>query len=134
MHKDTTYAYLAGLADGDGCFKAQPGGSNGRGRSLHLEIGSRYEPSIDWLIYNFGGNKTITTTAQGRPFYRWKGGPNWLREHLPYFVQYLIEKKTQAEVVLQLLELKAQSSTHARFEPELQDELLAKLVQLKKDK
>src|SRR5690606_33190928 len=99
------WAWLAGMIDGDGCIRTQ----SRDGATLFVRIGTRREETAEHLKATYGGSVYRGKSRMGRPFWTWDAGSKWLSENLEQLIPYLVEKKAQAIVALELLTLRRQS-------------------------
>ena len=111
QHSVAQLAYLAGLVDGEGCFyvgKVKQG-RYGNGWQFHtcLTICSCDEIIIVWLENTFGGvrESRYRWTSQKtnyRPVFNWRAQGPMLDYLCPLIYPYLIIKRKQCEVMLQI--------------------------------
>lgn len=69
---ETDLAYLAGLVDGEGSVGYFSERKNVKVFTIEIKMTS--EAVIDWLVENYGGNKTYrqTTNKKWKDQWRWK--------------------------------------------------------------
>lgn len=121
---ETKYAYLAGLIDGEGTIGAW---RNPRGYYPPMIcIEMTHEPTILWLQENFGGNvqQNDKKNSKHKTSWKWQIHATAIREHLPLTLPYMITKKAQAEIVIELLSLRKRGNAHTTSG---QEELVAQL-------
>lgn len=104
-------AYLAGIADGEGCFyfgKVKQG-RYGNGTQWHckLAVTSTDQCLTDWLNELFGGTQEIryrytSKRTYERPIYRWDASGLLLDYICPKILPYLIIKKKQCETMIEI--------------------------------
>ena len=115
------YAYMAGLIDGEGCISSLIQVSNKDGFStarVRLRIGQKDGRIIDWLFGNFGGRIGIHRDMRrdSNSSYMWESPEasrlyGILKRCLPFFVF----KKRQAELAMQVIEIKATRKGSQRY-------------------
>jgi hypothetical protein len=93
-----TAAYLGGIIDGEGCFTV----STPPGLIPKLSIAQQNRPFLEWLQIIVGGGY-ITKHND-----RIEICNKQLREFLPAVLPYIRIKRSQAELLMELCELKAQ--------------------------
>lgn len=99
--KETDWAYLAGIIDGEGCIQSE--GFNGRHKGMpRLTVCQKDVRLMDYLESTFGGRVVlIKQHGTGEPIYRWYASTRerliWVLENCK---QYLVIKRDQAEVAL----------------------------------
>lgn len=104
-------AYLAGIVDGEGCFyfgKVKQG-RYGNGTQWHckLAVTSTDRCLTDWLNNLFGGTKEqryryTSKKTYYRPVYRWDATGLMLNYICPKILPYLIIKKKQCELFIEI--------------------------------
>jgi hypothetical protein len=100
--KATERAYLAGLIDGEGCFYTTlPTSWN---TPASLRIGMRDKDTISWVHDRCGGFMYEYTNEVGSTMYRCEIGAGATKEVIRMVYKYLVTKKHQAEVMLQLID------------------------------
>ena len=101
---ETTYAYLAGLIDGEGTISIY---LNHRGYYItQTSITQVNEPLIRWLQETFGGNvHNVKNNNPNKHQERWKWQitSTLMREHLPRTLPYLRLKRRHAEIAIEFL-------------------------------
>lgn len=124
MIPETTLAYLAGIVDGEGHVSITR--EDGRYKPK-VYVGMTSKDIILLLHRLFRGNVYETSTCTGKPLYRWHLTKSAdLQVFLTSILPYMIEKKRQAEVVLELVERIAKIPPH---HPKLSEqELTARFV------
>lgn len=108
---DLSYAYAAGLIDGEGCFSFVT--DRDQRKCPRLYVSMMHEQTIRWMQNTFGGALNTEVNKLSRTMWRWSVGSRILRVHLPYLASHLITKHEQATLILELLELRSRYS--ARF-------------------
>jgi len=99
--KNSDWAYMAGIIDGEGCIQTE--GFNGQHRGKPVLYVSQKDPRLmDYLYETFGGKvKLYMQSHTGNPIYRWLSCSS---EHLTFILEnvkeYLVIKKDHAEVAL----------------------------------
>ena len=117
--RDTDWAYLAGIVDGEGCITYR---RNGKGRYYtRVTISQKRTQLLDWIVERFGGAYSKTTWTCGSRHSEWI-----LTEILPY----LVVKKDQAEVALELCRRGVKGN---RMPLNRQKQLADQLKELKRD-
>lgn len=103
------WAYLAGVIDGEGWVGAQLGTSTPQPM---IQVDNTYEGLIDYLVAQFGGNKTSYETTQRKANPTWKQPYRWsmtskdeLIPLLQRVLPYLVVKKAQVELLIELCEI-----------------------------
>ena len=105
------FAYLAGIIDGEGCFYfgQVKQGRYGNGTQWHCKIAvtSTDKRLTDWLNDLFGGTKEqryryTSKKAYVRPIYRWDASGAMLDYICPLILPYLVIKKEQCEVMMEI--------------------------------
>lgn len=117
----TDWAYLAGFMDGEGSFSIvrceRSGNRSGFRYSPHSDVANTHRKVMDNLYMKFGGNIKISKRNQKninhKDLYRLYFSPNKLREIIPNLLPYLIVKRRQAEICLQLLKINEQPSNYS---------------------
>ena len=108
----SSYAYLAGIVDGEGWITLRKDGRNGSGRIVGvLGIGNTSKELIDWIHTNFGGRVQSDTGS----YYDYKGekmpckeryrviwGGKESAELLPHLLPFLLVKYNKARCFLDL--------------------------------
>jgi hypothetical protein len=104
-------AYLAGIIDGEGSiyignFSSNPKTGNPYYQT-NMEVTNTEEALINWLINNFGGRNYTYTEKQTpknsrRTVYRWIISGDDLTELCHLLLPYLIIKKRQCEIMIQM--------------------------------
>jgi hypothetical protein len=112
--KKTTFAYIAGIMDGEGHFTIartkRPGSKEGS-TSLHytamLGVTNTYLPLIKHLIKALGGTYYISRdNGKDKTLYKWVVNNNKSREKVLLAVlPYLFEKRNQAKLLLHFVRL-----------------------------
>jgi hypothetical protein len=104
-------AYLAGIVDGEGSiyignFSSNPKTGNPYYQT-NMEVTNTDEKLIDWLVNNFNGRRYKYTEKQTpknsrRPVHRWILSGDDLTELCHLLLPYLIIKKRQCEIMIQM--------------------------------
>jgi hypothetical protein len=100
-------AYAAGLIDGEGCVYAICKSYRGSLRTIvRLSVLMCSRPAVDWLRTKFGGSFYALPPRFGRPDrFLWQVTCSHAGPVLRALLPYLKEKRKQAEVALQILDL-----------------------------
>lgn len=103
----TDLAYAAGLVDGEGCIYGISKVYNGNLRTVvRLSILMCSKSTIERIHSKFGGSLYELPHREGRPDrFLWQVGCSHAGPVLRALIPYLIEKRAQAVVALQLLDL-----------------------------
>lgn len=131
---DVEAAYLAGIVDGEGCISARWVVSRGnKSVQSRVTVETCSEALSLYLVAVTGVGTTGMHYPQNpnwKPTYRWGltsvAGSFFLQRIRPW----LRIKHVQAELFIELAELKGQSTTTARFSPERQAEIVLQLAEL----
>lgn len=108
MINDKILAYTAGIIDGEGCIGIQKQKICGEMKSPHyrqfVEVKNTDERLIDFLCENFDGHKAIENrkTVNHKIVYKWYADSNRATEFLKMIYPYLVMKKEQVDVVMEL--------------------------------
>ena len=107
----SSYAYLAGIIDGEGWIHIREDSRNGRIQGT-LGIGNTSKELIDWIHTNFGGrvqsdNLAYYTSHNGehvpcKKRYRVMWGSEAASKFLPHLLPFLIVKYNKARCLLDL--------------------------------
>lgn len=95
-----TIAYLAGMIDGDGGFEVFTSGSR-NAPTVGLTIGNNCKQLIGWLASNWNGRVGKGNTV----WHTFSFSRDAMREVLPEAAPYMIVKRRQAELALEMLSL-----------------------------
>lgn len=100
-------AYFAGIIDGEGCisFYSRKGGrSSGKTHTIAIAVSMTWKPIIEALQKRFGGSihKRTKPHPQLKQQYSWTVAANLAKKCLEAVAPYLIEKKDQAVLVLEI--------------------------------
>jgi len=128
--KDIELAYMAGIIDSDGCISIQKHTACSSYRP-YMTIIQRDMALIEWLYANFKGSVNVVSTKRndGRDFYlRWLIADGRMIEILKMCLPYLLLKKGQAEVAIELYELRKRTIKTGRY-----NSYEAKDIQLQKN-
>jgi len=106
-------AYMAGIIDGEGCLTASMAmkGDKITNFIVALQISNTSEELIDWIKDNFNGAKVrlghnhIASIRNRKCWQLWFQGDS-LQDVLELTLPYLVIKQRQAEIVLELLDLR----------------------------
>lgn len=107
-HEMVDIGYLAGLIDGEGCITIQKNAMRTKGNysySLRIAIGMQDVKTIKYIHELFGGNFYCDKNRGCGETNRWYCSGDDVGEILKLIVPYLHEKKTQAELALDYLEV-----------------------------
>lgn len=109
---ETDLAYLAGILDGEGCFKVGSGSS----RIAGLDVRMCDAGTVEWLKATFGGITYTERSSTNRTVYGWRLHRQAdLLYVLPRVAPYLQIKAPQAWAMLRVVEtLRAQPRYKAR--------------------
>ncbi len=110
-------AYAAGIMDGEGTIVIvvrNRGKYNWYQDSISVHMGTG--EVVDYLYNNFGGNRYVRKEV-GKTTYIWQMWCKQAREFLKKVMPYLITKKRQAEVFLEMGEIK-EASKRFQKDPE----------------
>lgn len=119
MYKKNHIIYLAGILDGEGWFSIQRvrrEGSRSTSYSPTIGVANTNKALIDWLLNNFDGNfqeRKPHPNQYGRKLrYEWK--LNWTKskELLPKIIPFLICKKEQAKILIEIGKLNSVKYRH----------------------
>ncbi len=122
-------AWAAGFIDGDGCFSSSNTG-------VFIRVAHTHKPTLDFLQKTFGG--TLHEHNHGRPahykrVWRWAVWGDTAKEVALQLLPYLKEKKEQAAILINILDLRVGRGNKRPVEvKELRDSLVKKLSDLKK--
>ena len=99
-------AYFAGLFDGEGCVnvsevKPRPGKYSPTFQTL-AQVSMTDRKSLDLLLSSFGGNVRLVTKKGSRPIWVWRVYHKAAKRFLEAILPYLIVKKPQAELLIEL--------------------------------
>jgi hypothetical protein len=104
---EATWAYVAGLLDGEGSIVVDVAWSK-TGSPYHMlrvSICSTSRVLIDWLVDTFGGsvsNDTRSSIKRGRrPCWAWRLSANRAKHFLEHVRPYVIEKKKQVALAIE---------------------------------
>lgn len=101
---DLELAYTAGVIDGEGCITV----SMSRSFRVRLQVTNTNTGLIDWLAERFGGH-VKTRKRMGKP--NWKTSYDWTvstvaaRDILVQVMPYLVIKRRQAEIAIEMASL-----------------------------
>lgn len=139
--KPTEISYLAGIIDGEGTISLGRVPPSQRGISqaiiMRLQITNTDRRLLDWILERCGGRINIRSRKATNPKHKtqWTWRPpdrincaEILRKCLPY----LVIKGRQAELFLELLDLRLKSSNKGVFHPERQQEIVSEVQRLNK--
>ena len=112
----TEAAYLAGIIDGEGCIHARV--KSGKTVVVALSVGMVHRPTIDWIATTTGGGRVAPYAKSKTGNYRraWlvmfgaHRACDVLRQTLPF----MVTKKREAELVIELMDLRAELSGGSR--------------------
>ena len=136
---ETEKAYIAGIVDGEGCITAYSYNTRRTTSTKSTIMVSNADTFlVDWLK-TVSGLGTIHDHCNKRNLLKgWKPQRVWclsslhgsclLKEILPY----LIIKKEQAELFIELVELKSKSSRRGKFNEKRQNDILIRFRELNK--
>ncbi len=136
--QETDKAYVAGFIDGEGCIYVQRIKSRGsytiRGNVI---IGCSERGAIDKIfsMVENNGSRHIGQHKQKpkwKPIYRLELSQQQGARLLQQILPYLIIKKKQAELFIELAKLKAKSKPFSKYKEERQEEILKLLKELNK--
>jgi len=119
----TQRAWAAGFFDGEGYISVRNRTTNTTKQKcidVELVVSNTSEASIIRLQSLFGGyiQHFSPKKINLKPFWRWTGTPNIARIFLKATLPYLVVKKEQAEMALEILNLKNFQRTAERYERE----------------
>ena len=129
----TEAAYLAGLLDSDGgvyaTFKRNYRGLRKRYSTVSIYVVNTDIRMIQWVIHKTGVGSLVaqrpSATRYGiRPIYRWDVGSQLAAVILRQIKEYLVIKREQADLALELAALKLQGSKHFMASPERHPEIV----------
>ncbi len=105
---ETELAYFAGLFDGEGCVnivevKPKPGRHSPTFQTL-AQVSMTDRRSLDLLIGSFGGRIRLSTKEGSRPIWVWRAYHKNAKKFLEDVLPYLVVKKHQAELLIELEE------------------------------
>jgi len=134
------YAYVAGFLDGEGsCYvvrEKREGNLSGFRYSSHMEMTNTNLAVLSWIKGALGmGKITKERRKEGhKPVYVLRFLPDEQRTLLPKLLPYLIVKRRQAELLLQLLDLNDRNNDYrySRNRDELKHEIWMQIRQLNK--
>ncbi len=101
----TDIIYLAGMVDGDGSISITKQQYNERRcrHNLSLSVTNCSKELVDWIRERWEGHVySKLPTVKGRPIYRWAVTNQAAENIIEELVDYLIVKKTQANIALDL--------------------------------
>lgn len=110
-YPETVAAYMAGILDGEGSLSIGNYSGNRKNGDKHFQVNisvsSTDKPLIDWIYDTFGGYRGEYTPKQmsrnGRKqVYRWQCSSDRLRHICEITLPYLIIKKRQAEILIEM--------------------------------
>lgn len=103
----TILAYAAGIVDGEGCINSNgiKPESNKLG-SIRVAVSNTDRRVIEWLQENFGGSIYDYPQTEKRNYYSWQVFCKKAELFLRAICPYLIIKQEQAEVAIELRNLK----------------------------
>lgn len=102
MPKDTEWAYLAALIDGEGCISASPH-RNGRNYNVRLSIVNTDRRCLDWCVHTFDtGTVLIRNRKLQKICYKWQvANVHKLAVILTQCLPFFTIKREQAELALE---------------------------------
>lgn len=125
----TSFAYIAGLIDGEGHIslikhkayddRLKKYSENAYVYSVRVGITNTDKGMIDWLVSTVGGNVTKDKSNRTKQIYRWTfNGTSKLEHFLLSVIPYMrIQcKKERAKIVLEYVRLKGERNPSAREE------------------
>ena len=100
----TTYAYLAGILDGEGSIMLR---RQGRGMQVCLSVTMTDPEPLQLFRAAFGGSviRSSRLTVTHKSVYRWYVGSARAESALRYLLPYLLVKRARAEVALKVREM-----------------------------
>lgn len=115
-YNELDLAYIAGLVDGEGCITAFRR-KDSRSTRVSFSIAMCSRELLEWASAVFGGrvhekNQSINKFHNWDQCYVWIASDKAALEILKIIAPYLKLKKTQAELAIQLAELKAAGRPH----------------------
>jgi hypothetical protein len=123
------WSYLAGIFDGEGTVYIFLRDKESHFTSLSTAISNTSLPLMRWLIKNFGGRFSLSSSKAQRgykPQYRWE--PKGKKNKELFFLgilPYLVIKREQVIVALEYIKIEGP-------DPELKEQLRQKMVLLNK--
>lgn len=110
-------AYMAGIIDGEGCISARRR-SHRKGKRPNstptLAIANTHRGLLEWVTVKFGGNICSPRNQIRRPthkqIYQWSMEGSCVYDLLRLVLPYLVVKRNQAEVVMEMVEIKDNAS------------------------
>lgn len=97
---EASWAYLAGIVDGEGSFGVYSAGTR-------LSITNTHKPLLEW-VKDFTGTGRIWEVKRNqltkRPCYQWDCAARAIRVILPNIIPYMIVKRRKAELFLEYLQ------------------------------
>jgi hypothetical protein len=131
--KEKTKAYMAGMMDGDGCFSIFKTEREYSDYRPFVGFTNAYKPVCQWAVEHFGG--TINQQKgfchhngyYSKELFHWRlYGRNSVRNFLSSIIPYLREKKEQAILLLEYINL------DGKINPIKREELFLRLREMKK--
>lgn len=98
-------AYLAGIIDGEGSIEARIGSRRPSDLSIRLVVGNVHRGLIEYLLATWGGTMRTQVHGRYRPIYTWNLSLRAARPVMEAVLPYLIVKRRQVELVLELASL-----------------------------
>lgn len=101
---DTILAYMAGIIDGEGSIMIN--GSNHKQQSV-VSVANTSELLIKWIVTHFGGHTNIeySENVNHKNRYWWRLYGYSMKPFLESILPYLVIKKPQAELMLELFKI-----------------------------
>jgi hypothetical protein len=103
---ERTLAYFAGLFDGEGCVsvtevKSKPGGRSPTFQTL-AQVSMTDRRALHFLLDSFGGSLHLINKEGARPVWVWSVYQKTAKLFLEAILPYLIVKKLQADLLIEL--------------------------------
>lgn len=117
-------AYLAGMIDADGCISLSVRGANGKRREvgnqlvIQTTVSLTHKPTIEWISKTTNStNKIFYTPARShkhKDVWTWRPPIYVAYTVLNQTVPYMITKKRQAEIFIELIDVRRKSTRTER--------------------